>query len=215
MKSVTLTKIIIADSQPVLCEGLKLLLTKRSSLEVTAAFNSGTEIFLNQPLLADCDIIIHDIYLPGLDGFGILRNIGANYPNIACLVYTPFRLPEFFRQSIALGARGYIYKRDKVEILLQAIDNIRAGKLGISPKISPMMLNGKPTPSPGSVLDILTDREKEVLALIAGGATSREIASVLGVKKSTIDKHRENIRSKLGRKGLHEAIILAAKNGVV
>ena len=150
--------------------------------------------------------------MPGMDGFNTLRKLSEEYPRIKTLVYTMHNNPDFFRRAIALGARGYVFKQDRPEVLLTAIRNIDAGRLGLTPALGATPLESPEAPEYEDLLNSLTAREIEVLSLVAAGMTSRDIARSLNVKKSTIDKHRENIRGKLGGAGLTELIYIARKN---
>ena len=198
------------------------MLEVENNLEVQLRARDGAELFL-APNLREIDLLILDISLPRLSGLDIARRLHEEFPRIAILVFTMYDSIDYFRELIGLGVKGYVLKRDPPETLVNAVKNIFAGKLGISPTISPMLLDSDITEfkhrelfdSMQMIFRGLTRREKEVLSMVAGGHSSREIARSLDVKMNTINKHRENIRTKLGSYSFSELIFYVRSNNLV
>ncbi len=206
--------IVLVDDHPILWDGLKLMLERNPRLRVVGTHRDGTAL-LRASELKQCDMVILDIGLPRMDGFSVLEKLNSDHPDVAVLIFTMHTNLEFFSKAIGMGVKGYVLKRDPPETLLTAVKNIMIGKMGISPSISPMLMDPEYDPEYDEALKKLTARELEVLSLVASGMTSRDIARTLNVKKSTIDKHRENIRAKLGTNNLTELIYIARKNRLI
>ena len=205
--------IVLIDDHPVLWEGVTLLLEQDKRLKVIAAAADGTEI-IRTAAIKQCDIMILDITLPLMDGFSVIQKVSQDYPKIDFLIFTMHANLELFNRCMGMGVKGYILKRDPPVTLLHAVQNIIAGNLAISPSISPMLTGvdqGKALDE-DEALKELTGREMEVLSLVAAGMTSREIARSLNIKKSTVDKHREHIRNKLGTARFTELLYFARKS---
>ena len=119
-----------------LWEGVTLLLEQDKRLKVIAAAADGTEI-IRTDLIKKCDIMILDITLPLMDGFSVMEKVKRDYPKIDFLIFSMHANLEMFNHCMGLGAKGYILKRDTPVTLLHAVQNIIAGKLAISPSLSP------------------------------------------------------------------------------
>ena len=210
----------IADDHPIVWDGITLLLENSGAARVLVRAQNGAEL-LKSPQLKKCDILILDITMPIMDGFEVIEHLKQRQPELHILVYTMHNNQEFFGKCMGLGVKGYVLKRDPPETLLNAIKNILAGKLGISPSISPMLIDqnqivaSDSDPSKNTGFEALTSREIEVLSLVAAGHTSKSIARILDIKKPTADKHRENIRMKLGTNNIAEVIEIARKNNLI
>ena len=199
--------VILADSQPMVRAGLESFLSTQPMIRILDSFEDGARLFLSPDTLSHCDVLIHEISLPGLDGFKLISHLNSRFPQVAALVYTQFHFPDLFERSIKAGARGFVYKRDEPGVLLQAILDIFGGRLGISPTVNALRDLNPQRSRLSELQKSLTEREREVMALIVDGAGSKDAAAILGVKKSTIDKHRENVRAKLGVVGYRELLM--------
>lgn len=205
-------KIAVADDHPVIRDGLALMLESDERLQIHLFVRDGADLFL-EAKLSECDLVILDISMPGMNGILTARRLIKEYSDIPILVFTMHESMDFFQECIGLGVRGYVLKRDPPEVLLNAIKNIQEGKLGITPSISPMSfsegLNSRNRDLYARLQDVfnlLTEREREVLGLMTNGLTSKQISKNMGVKLNTINKHRENIRAKLGHYNMSDLI---------
>lgn len=197
-------RLAVVDDHPVIRDGLTLMLESDKRLQVHIFVNDGVELFLEEKL-QQCDLVILDISMPGMNGIDAARRLISERPRLPVLIFTMHENFDFVHECIGLGVKGYVLKRDPPEILLNAIHNVLEGKLGITPAISPMMstenskhrykeLYGRLQ----AVLDKLTERERDVLTCVASELSGKQISKKLGIKINTVNKHRENIRAKLG-----------------
>ena len=208
-------KVVVADDHPVIWNGIRLLVEEDARFQVLYCARDGAEVF-GDVRIKECDILILDIGMPRMDGFSVLKKIRADYPEIKTLIFTMHTNLEFFRRCVGMGAQGFVLKNDPPETLKNALLNMIQGKMGISPSISPMKTGEEETDKIyDETLRKLTPREREVLSLVASGLTSRDIARTLNVKKTTVDKHRENIRGKLGTVNFSDLLYLARKNRLI
>ena len=195
-------KIILADDHEILRTGLKELINKEPSLEVTAEAGDGEEL-LTRLKSFKCDLIVLDLSMPELDGIAALKEIKKKYPKIKVIILTMQKDQEQFKQCMVNGALGYLHKADAYEQLLIAIKSVLRGKKFISPKIAQAIaertirdVNEEDVPS----LEILSKKEKEVLKLIAKGLAGKNISSQLNISIRTVETHRFNLTNKLGIK---------------
>ena len=195
-------KIILADDHEILRTGLKELINKEPSLEVTAEAGDGEEL-LTRLKSFKCDLIVLDLSMPELDGIAALKEIKKKYPKIKVIILTMQKDQEQFKQCMVHGALGYLHKADAYEQLLIAIKSVLRGKKFISPKIAQAIaertirdVNEEDVPS----LEILSKKEKEVLKLIAKGLAGKNISSQLNISIRTVETHRFNLTNKLGIK---------------
>ena len=202
--------VVIIDDHPVLWDALRLLIEQEPRFRLTATCLDGTEI-IGTAALKKCDIMVLDLALPLMDGFSVLEKVWADHPRIAVLVFTMHNNIEFFNRCIANGARGYVLKSDPPEVLLNALKNISAGKMGISPAISPMR-DARRDIAHNGALAKLTQIELDVLSLVAGGMTSRDVARSLNMKKTAVDRFRKSMNEKLGTNKISDLICIAKKN---
>ncbi len=191
-------RIILADDHPILREGLKKLIAENPTMEVLEEAGDGAEL-LEKIKKVDCDLIIIDISMPGMDGLTAIEEIKVNYPHIRILILTMHDNREYFKQAISMGIEGYMLKEDVYESLISAINRIREGERAFSPRMSDLLLNDfvkeieDRTPS----LEVLTRREREILGQVARGLTSKQIAETLRISSRTVESHRARIMEKL------------------
>jgi len=215
-------KIAILDDQPVIWDGLTSILNSEKDLEVIVKARDPAELILNKQI-KECEILILEIGLGKRNGYEAAVLFLKEFPRMNILVFTVHEEQEIFQKCIGMGVKGYVLKRDPPDTLRNAIRNILAGRMGISPAISPMLVRNEFADARDrdtldelrETFDKLTQREKEILSLLAGGMTSKQIAEYLNVKVNTVNKHRENIRSKLDSIKLNDLIYYARSGGLI
>jgi DNA-binding NarL/FixJ family response regulator len=209
-------RIVIADDHPVFRFGLRAMLTAEPSADVIGEAASGEEaIALAATLLPD--VIVMDLNMPGVNGIEATRRILAATPHIGILVMTMFEDDDSVFAAMRAGARGYLLKGAEGEQTVHAIRAVSAGEAIFSPAIAQRLMQyfGAPPPSaPPQAFPELTDREREVLDLIAHGYTNAAIAEQLVISPKTVRNHVSNIFSKLQVAGRAEAIIRARDAGM-
>ncbi len=195
-------RIILADDHEMFRVGLKGLLEKERDFKIVGQAEDGEELLKKLSLMrADCVVI--DLSMPNMDGLTTLKEIRKNFPRMKSLVLTMQKDVEHFKHAMAAGACGYILKDSAFDQLVMAIKVIIKGKNFISPAISNMITEQyvrsiEETDAPS--LEILTQRERQVLRLIAQGQANKDIASRLKISIRTVETHRSRLIHKLGIK---------------
>lgn len=203
-------KIIIAEDQTLIRQGLRSLLSSEPELQIVAEAENGLDAIRFAEKYKP-DLLLLDLAMPKLSGISALKEIKRQFPKTKILVLTFHTSEEYIREAFESGADGYCLKNDTHAELLSAINNILSGKNYLSPAISgrilEVYLEGGQKIKPNTSLEKLTQREKEVLKLVGEGYTSPEIGDILCISAKTVDKHRSNIMNKLK---LHTASALTA-----
>jgi DNA-binding NarL/FixJ family response regulator len=209
-------RILIADDHPVFRHGIHTLLEATPAMEVVGEATTGTEVIALAESLQP-DVILMDLNMPGLSGIEATRQIVQTSPHIRILVVTMFDEDASVFTAMRAGARGYILKDAEKAELVRAIQAIGNGEAIFSPAIASQLIAFFATPFPLAQKDIfpeLTDREREILHLIATGATNSEIAKQLTLSTKTVSNYVSNIFSKLQVADRAEAIIRARDAGL-
>lgn len=198
-------RIVLADDHPLFRQGLKKIIDGVADLEVAGEAGDGLELLsLLQTTVPH--LIILDISMPKLRGIEAVREVKKRYPAVKVLVLTMYR--EYLHQAFSAGAVGYLMKEDADRELFSAIDRIRQGMSYISPRLRAELADdGYPVPEP------LSGRETEIMKLIAGGKSNREIAATLSISVRTVEAHRATILSKLNLRNTADLVRYAIEKG--
>jgi DNA-binding NarL/FixJ family response regulator len=216
----TRTRILIADDHEVVRKGLRSLLEQEQSLEVVGEASNGLEA-VEKTAATRADVVVLDIGMPELNGLEATRAILKAAPRTEVLILTVYESEEVIREVLRAGARGYVLKSDAGRLLLTAVEAVAAHKPFFTSRVSELVLAGflsGDTPRaeeelpPGAPL---TPREREVLQLLAGGKTNREVAAALGIGLKTVETHRMNLMAKLGLHSVVDLVRYAIRNGIV
>jgi DNA-binding NarL/FixJ family response regulator len=203
-------RIIIAEDQTLVRQGLRSLLSSETELQVVAEAENGLDA-IRCAVKHKPDLILLDLAMPKMSGISALKEIKRQFSGIKILALTFHTSEEYILEAFESGADGYCLKNDTHAELLSAIKNVLSGKIYLSPTISGKVLEGyiegKQKIKPDTSLEILTQREKEVLKLVGEGYSSPKIGNILCISAKTVDKHRSNIMNKLN---LHNASALTA-----
>ena len=202
--------IVIAEDHTILRDSLQSLLEMQEDLTVVGLAAHGLEAVQCADAFQP-DIILMDISMPKMDGLSAIREIKQRHPEIKILTLTVHRDEEYILAAFKAGADGYCLKDAHFDEVLNAIRIVLSGKSYMSPEVSEKVLEGylegRKTLKTGSSWNSLTQREKEVLKLIAEGHKNAEIADFLCISVKTVNKHRSNLMQKLD---LHNASALTA-----
>jgi DNA-binding NarL/FixJ family response regulator len=211
-----MTTIVVADDHRVIREGLVKLLETREDFSVIGEANDGEEA-VQMVLERQPDVVIMDIWMPRLSGIDATRRIGKKATNTKVLVLSMHENQSYVEEVLRAGASGYIVKNSSSTDLLQAIDAVRSGASYLSPAITQQVVDAiaRPSDAQPSRVAMLTDREREVLQLIAEGLSSKEIAVMLGVSLKTVDSHRSNLMDKLDIHKVSGLVRFAIRAGLV
>lgn len=203
-------KVVIAEDHQLFREGLKAMLAAREDLEVVAEAQDGLEAIRNVRKHAP-DLLLLDLSMPRLSGISVLNDVRTLFPEMKILALTIHESDQYVLETFKAGVNGYCIKDASREELLMAIETVLAGKTYISPGIADEVmegyLTGRKKLKEKSDWETITQREREVLKLLAEGYMNKEIGDLLSISTKTVEKHRANIMSKLD---LHNAAALTA-----
>jgi len=208
-------KVLIADDHPVVREGLSAMLRKEQDIQVVGEAENGAEAVDKAKELRP-DIILMDLRMPEVDGVEAMRQIGAVNPDIKFIVLTTYDNDEYIFKGIEAGARAYLLKDAPREDLFKAIRAVHKGESLIQPAIAGKVLDRFAELSrQAQGVEALSEREVEVLKLVAKGAANKEIAAELAITESTVKTHIQTIFQKLGVSDRTEAVTEAIKKGII
>ncbi|MGY4980933.1 response regulator transcription factor [Streptomyces sp. 900105755] len=211
-------RVVVADDQTVVREGIVMLLGLLPGVEVVGAAGDGEEAVRLVAELSP-DVVLMDLRMPRCDGVEATRRIRSEYPGTQVVVLTTFADDESLFPALRAGARGYLTKDAGGEEIVRAVESVLSGDAGLSPSIQRRLLERLSQPEPAPVAteapDGLTARETEVLVLIAEGFTNQEIARKLHVSTATVKTHINNLFAKTGLKDRAQAVRYAYGKGLV
>jgi len=217
---VTRIKILLVDDQPLFREGLRTVLSLHSDFEVVGEAANGSEaIRLTRSLLPS--VVLMDLQMPILDGVSATRRLHEEQPSCRVIVLTTFDDDEMVFDGLRAGAVGYLLKDVPSEKLAEAIRAAARGESFLQPSVAAKVvaefarLSGRTAAVMESLIEPLSERELEILRLIARGTSNREIASGLFIAEGTVKNHVTNILAKLGVRDRTQAAIKAKDIGLV
>jgi len=211
-------RIVIAEDHTILREGLRALLSVDPLFEIIGEAEDGRDAIRCVETLMP-DLVLMDLSMPKMDGMEAIREIKQRFPETKILALTVHKTEEHILAALQAGADGYAVKDASHAELLVAIKSILSGKSYLSPGISGKVIEGylagKQTLKSSSSWDTLTQREREVLKLIAEGYKNKEIADYLCISLKTVEKHRSNLMRKLDLHNTAALTTFAMEKGLV
>lgn len=207
--------IMITDDHSMIREGLKSLLELDGDIKVIAEAVDGQDC-LNKLETVTPDVLLLDINMPIMNGLDVLKNLKLRRNKVKVLVITAHNEVEYLMKAVDIGINGYVLKDSESAVLKKAIVSIAAGENYIQPSLIPA-LNAKmiEKDEDGVKLENLTNREIEVLKLLAVGMYNKEIAETLNISERTVKNHVSNIFKKLNVTDRTQAAVFAIRNGIV
>jgi DNA-binding NarL/FixJ family response regulator len=213
-------RILLADDQALVRGGFKSLLDARDDIEVVGEAADGHQAVALAKRLTP-DVVLMDIRMPELDGLEATRQIAADphLKAVRVVILTTFGLDEYLFDALRFGASGFLVKDTEPADLVAAVRVVAAGDSLISPSMTRRLIEEFATRAkpfrPAEELAVLTDREREVLALVAGGLTNDEIAERLYMSPATARTHVSRAMTKLGARDRTQLVVLAYETGLV
>jgi DNA-binding NarL/FixJ family response regulator len=210
-------RVLVADDQPLVRSGFRMIIEERPDLELVGEAEDGQHAIALASQL-DPDVILMDIRMPTLDGVEATRRLVEAGSRARILVLTTFDLDEYVYAAVNAGASGFLLKDVQPEQLVDAIRVVAAGNSLFGPAATQRLLDRfAPPPSPGAAIriDELTEREREILTLIAQGRSNAELAQELYLSEATIKTHVSAILRKLAVRDRVQAVIAAYEAGLV
>ncbi len=207
-------KVAMVDDQPLLLQGLSMMIGTQSDLEVIWTASNGREAVFKATAVQP-DVILMDLRMPEMTGVEATAAIKADYPEVKIIILTTFMEDEEIFESLKLGASGYLLKDATPETLFNAIRKAMSGGTIIEPLVASKLvkhLKGSGESSKNQILEKLTSREVEIARGIAQGQSNREIAELLFVSEGTVKNHLTSILEKLELRDRTQLAILFVKN---
>ncbi|WP_449277565.1 response regulator transcription factor [Leucobacter sp. GX24907] len=235
-------RVMLVDDQELIRTGFRLVLLAESGIEVVAEAADGASALSELERLgsegAACDIVLMDVRMPGMNGIEATAEIVRRFPEVRVLVLTTFDLDEYATEAIRAGASGFLLKDARPSELVEALESVAAGDAVMAPSVTRRLIarlaetSGDPAPasSPGAAaateqrspapapdaaaFDALTERELDVLRLIAAGRNNAEISEELFLSESTVKTHVGRVLAKLQLRDRVHAVIFAKQHGL-
>jgi DNA-binding NarL/FixJ family response regulator len=206
-------RIILADDHPITLAGLRMLIEADPDLELVAEATSGPQA-LAHILAAKPDVAILDISLPQMNGIALARRLATECPSVGVIALTSHEERSYLSQALDAGVRGYVLKRSTAARLLHAVRGVMVGGLYVDPAIAgDRFAASRRKKRPANGAPRLTEREGEVLRLVARGFTNKEIAFRLDVSPKSIETYRARGAAKIGLKTRSEIVRYASLQG--
>ena len=211
-------RIVVADDQALMRGGFRMILDAEADLEVVGEAIDGADAVRAFDRLRP-DVVVMDVRMPTMDGIEATRRIASRDPSAKVLILTTFDLDEYVYDALRAGASGFLLKDRPPEELVAAVRIVASGDALLAPSVTRRLIAEfaarpeRPAAPPG--LDELTDREREVLVLMAEGATNAEIATRLFVAETTVKTHVGHVLRKLGLRDRAQAVVVAYESGLV
>jgi DNA-binding NarL/FixJ family response regulator len=213
-------KVLLADDQALLRAGFRALLDAQPDIEVVGEAIDGADA-VRQVARTQPDVVLMDIRMPGVDGLAATRQIVAEprLEHVRIIILTTFDLDEYVFEALRAGASGFLVKDTEPVELLRAVRAVAAGDALLSPGVTRRLIaefaSQTPAPHPPATLDVLTEREREVMALVGAGLSNEEIAEQLVVSPATAKTHVSRAMGKLGARDRAQLVVYAYESGLV
>jgi DNA-binding NarL/FixJ family response regulator len=213
-------RVVLADDQALVRGGFRALLDAQDDIIVVGEASSGDEAVALTPRLRP-DVVLMDIRMPGSDGLAATRRIGDDpaLASVRVVILTTFELDEYVFEALRAGASGFLVKDTEPLELLRAVRAVADGDALLSPSVTRRLIEAfavqATDPQPSVDLELLTNREREVMALVAAGLSNDEIAARLFVSPATAKTHVNRAMTKLGARDRAQLVVFAYESGLV
>lgn len=208
-------RVMIADDQAIVREGLKKILSLDNEIEVVSEASNGYEVVENLSKHI-VDIILMDVRMPKMDGIKCSNLVKKDYPNIKIIILTTFNEDEYIFDGIESGISGYLLKDSEIDYIIKSIKEAFNNKMmfdpGVTPKLINALSNKSTKPSNAEILNLLTDREKDIVKIVIDGKSNNEISDILFISEGTVKNYISKILKKLNLQRRTQLSALFLKN---
>jgi DNA-binding NarL/FixJ family response regulator len=210
-------RVLVVDDHEVVRQGIRMVLETDPDLEVVGEACSGEEAIERVRELSP-SVVVMDIGMPGLSGFEATRRIRQSNPEVQVLALTVHDSEAYVFQMLQAGATGYVVKRAPASEVIQAVKRAHRGESVLHPSVAKLLIRdylSRAERGEEASYDSLSQREREILKLVAEGKTNRDIAELLAVSVKTVQAHRANLMRKLGMHDRTELVKYAIRKGII
>ena len=216
MSNNNITKIFIVDDHSIVREGLRGIIEDFDDMAVCGEAENGRSAL--DWLLEDgnsCDVVLLDISMPGMDGLEVLTEIKKNFPKLSVLILTMHSEEQYALRVMKAGASGYLNKGSSADEMLSAIRNVADGRKHIQSSLAEKMAHALENNNGGSLHNNLSDREFQVMIMLAKGKKIKEVAATLSLSPKTISTYQSRVLEKMGLESTADLFRYAIQNGLV
>lgn len=209
------TRTIVVDDHAIVRRGIVQILAEHPNIAVIAEAADYGELRQALRQHGDVDLLVMDVGLPGKNGIDILKALRDDYPRLRVLIVSMYPEDQYAVRAFRAGASGYLNKASAPEKLLEAVEQVVAGRKYVTPEIAQALIENLNAPEDGPVHDKLSDREFQTLKLIASGKRLSDIAQALALSPKTVSVYRARVLEKMGMSNNAELTHYAIKHGLV
>lgn len=213
-KKVNMIRILIADDHPIFREGIKKIFAASDEFKVTGEADDGLEALM-MVRQNKYDLVLLDVAMPGLNGLEVLNELKSTIPDLPVLMVSMYSEKRYALQALKKGASGYLTKDSAAKELMTALRKILAGGVFVSPNVADQLLSDLKSPEQTAVHKSLSEREFQIMEMLATGKRLKEIAGELSLTVSTVSTHRLRILKKMQMKNNAELIHYAIQQGLL
>jgi len=211
-------RILLADDHAVVRDGVRALLEKQPDMTVVGEAADGRET-VHMAEEQSPDVVVMDIAMPNMNGIEATRRIVSSNPHTAVVILSMHQDESYVLRSLKAGAKGYLLKDSLRSDVIEAVRTVSQGRSFLTKKVSRMLqedyIRLMEQRGLEDSYDLLTDREREILQLVAEGKTNKEAATLLNISITTVETHRTHILQKLGLHSIPDLILYAVRKGII
>lgn len=210
-------KVFLTDDHKILRESLVILLSQKENIEVVGEAGDGLEAY-RKIIELKPDIAVLDISIPHLNGLDLAEKLKTEMPEVKVVILTMHKSGDFVRKALCAGVRGYVLKDNALEELIECIELVYERKIYLSSDITGIVVDGfvsKNRENAELGESAVSQREKEILQLLAEGKSNKDISDLLNLSIKTVETHRSNIMRKLGFHNITDLVLYAVRNHLI